>query len=754
MARLRTLITASLALVGVGSATTSAAPPPVRDARATLAAPLPALGPTDRLRVADAADGKALRTADGRRVLLRGANVNALVDYGGQRATVPVTDADARQAAALGFNVVRLAVSWSRVAPQAGAFDTAYLDQLRTTARRFVDAGVYVLLDMHQDRYAAGLGPSGDESDGAPLWAAKTDGASDAKDSGGHAYYGTMASRVAANNFFTDATVAGKGLQEHYADAVARVAAVGEDLGPGLAGVELYNEPVDPIATDPLATDIFTAARLHPLYTRLISRLRGPDGTGPGGGAYDGPIWFEGHATRTWTDDDRAAARFSSDPNLVYGPHIYTDVYNGRIGEGTRARLAASFDNAAREAAVYGAALAPTELPGASGGPWEEHRAETLRHLDRLGAGGMVWVWKQDPAASYGWGVLNADGTVRTDSAIARDYGRARLVGASATVRSAGWSAGVLTVTTTGPGTVELWDGAAFGAAAPAAGAANRLTLDGSAVPAALVSGWSATAPFGSEDAWAGGRRLRVTVPGGDHTIVLRPGTTSDPATVDPPATAPSADDPATVDAPTVDAPTVSPPIADPGVTPAPSGDPASGTTTPAVTTSPALGAPSAPSPLGPASTAAGRRPAGRAPAASPAAPAVTSGRVSPARFRPAGARGAAARRGGARLTVVLSSPGRVRVALERRSSGRTSGRRCAAPAGASNGAAPCSRFTAVDVRTVRAPAGRTVVRITGRQSGRPLPAGTYRVVLTPTGPDGRRGTGTTTTLVVLPPAR
>ncbi len=38
----------------------------------------------------------------------------------------------------------------------------------------------------------------------------------------------------------------------------ARLAAVGEELGPALAGVELFNEPIDPVATDPRAADTFS----------------------------------------------------------------------------------------------------------------------------------------------------------------------------------------------------------------------------------------------------------------------------------------------------------------------------------------------------------------------------------------------------------------------------------------------------------------------------------------------------------------
>ncbi|WP_026911253.1 glycoside hydrolase family 5 protein [Patulibacter minatonensis] len=477
----------------------------------------------DALRVADGPDGaKVLRTRDGRDVRLRGANVNALVDYAGVKRTVPVTAEDADQFRALGFSVVRLAVSWSRIAPAPGRFDGAYLRTIERTARRFADRGIYVLLDLHQDRFGAGLAAGADETDGAPAWAAVTGGASTAADTGdGHPYYRSAAARAAATAFFRDRRVAGAPLQEHYADALARLARVGWRLGPALAGIELYNEPIDPEHTDASGPDRFSRSRLQPFYRRLVARLRGPDGTGPGAGPYDGPIWFEPQATRTQTDRDAAAARFSGDDGLVYGPHVYTDVFGGTHDAGTPARIAASFRAAADEARTYGAALAPTELPGASGGRFETDRRATLDQLDALGVGGMVWVWKQDPSASYGWGVLNADGTQRDDSAIAADYGRARVVAAGPRVLRERWRDGTLTVTTTGAGVLDLWDGAAFAATAPVRGASPRLTVDGAAPDARTVRTSRATARLGSADAWAGGRRIRLTLPAGRHEVVL-----------------------------------------------------------------------------------------------------------------------------------------------------------------------------------------------------------------------------------------
>ncbi len=519
MGALLGLLAAILGLLGLGGGG-GATPPPPPDPGPSPETPLAA---ADRLQVARV-DGRAvLRTADGRRAFLRGANVNALVDYGGSHGTVPVTDRDAEQARALGFTVVRLAVSWSRIVPEPGRVDEAYLAEVRQAGRRFAQRGVRVLLDLHQDRYGAGLGPTSDERDGAPRWAQLTGGASTARGSTDHDYYGTAAARAAARAFFDDAEVpgTGRGLQEHYGDALVALAGVGEDLGPALAGIELYNEPVDPVRASLQPADVaaFYRDRLWPFYRRAIERLRA-DG-------YDGPIWFEGSATRTHTDDDPSAERFSDDDGLVYAPHVYTDVFNGRNSGQTPARIAASFARAQDEADRYGAPLAPTELAGASGttgGNWERDREATLDQLDALGAGGMVWVWKQHPSRDYGWGVLAANGALRSGTEIAQDYGRARVRSSSAPIAAARWRAGTLTVRTTGPGVVELWDGAATGSSARTVGASPQLTLDGATPPADAVQAVTATSPLQSAAAWIGGRILRVTVGEGEHELVLRRG--------------------------------------------------------------------------------------------------------------------------------------------------------------------------------------------------------------------------------------
>ena len=73
----------------------------------------------------DIADGGAIVDSAGREVILRGVNVNAYAEYW-QGTEYPTTFAfseqDAQAIAAIGWNVVRLLLSWSRAAsvgPQA-----------------------------------------------------------------------------------------------------------------------------------------------------------------------------------------------------------------------------------------------------------------------------------------------------------------------------------------------------------------------------------------------------------------------------------------------------------------------------------------------------------------------------------------------------------------------------------------------------------------------------------------------------------
>ena len=94
---------------------------------------------------------------DGDQVLLRGVNVNQLVDFyrpdPAVEATRPLTDADFAGMAAHGFNVVRLGISWSALEPVRGSFDGSYVARIVEAVDAAERHGLFVVLDMHQDSW-------------------------------------------------------------------------------------------------------------------------------------------------------------------------------------------------------------------------------------------------------------------------------------------------------------------------------------------------------------------------------------------------------------------------------------------------------------------------------------------------------------------------------------------------------------------------------------------------------------------------
>lgn len=115
---------------------------------------------------------------NGREVVLRGYNVSGetkLEENGG----LPFASvADAKKSATAlralgGGNSVRFLLSWAHAEPAQGQVDTAYLAAATDQMRAFLDAGIRVYPDFHQDLYSRYLFNSGSwyTGDGAPKWA-------------------------------------------------------------------------------------------------------------------------------------------------------------------------------------------------------------------------------------------------------------------------------------------------------------------------------------------------------------------------------------------------------------------------------------------------------------------------------------------------------------------------------------------------------------------------------------------------------
>lgn len=115
---------------------------------------------------------------NGREVVLRGYNVSGetkLEENGG----LPFASvADAKKSATAlralgGGNSVRFLLSWAHAEPAQGQVDTEYLAAATDQMRAFLDAGIRVYPDFHQDLYSRYLFNSGSwyTGDGAPKWA-------------------------------------------------------------------------------------------------------------------------------------------------------------------------------------------------------------------------------------------------------------------------------------------------------------------------------------------------------------------------------------------------------------------------------------------------------------------------------------------------------------------------------------------------------------------------------------------------------
>jgi|GEM_PF-1082497 len=106
-----------------------------------------------------------LLDAQGRVILLRGVNFPSgeVAEWTGDK-----EGADAlaiTHIARSGFNAIRLVINWDRIEPEPDAYDTAYLDLVQHHVELAAEAGLYIIIDLHQDMYGMGFGLHG-----APYW--------------------------------------------------------------------------------------------------------------------------------------------------------------------------------------------------------------------------------------------------------------------------------------------------------------------------------------------------------------------------------------------------------------------------------------------------------------------------------------------------------------------------------------------------------------------------------------------------------
>ena len=137
-----------------------------------------------------------------------------------------------------GMNVVRLGVIWAAIEPVPGAYDKKYLDFMEQQLDLAAQAGIAVILDMHQDLYAQRY------ADGAPDWAVLTDIPFTPTALWSDAYLTSQAVQQCWDAFWSDqpAPQTGIGLQQHFA-ATWRMLAQRFGGHPALLGYDILNEP-------------------------------------------------------------------------------------------------------------------------------------------------------------------------------------------------------------------------------------------------------------------------------------------------------------------------------------------------------------------------------------------------------------------------------------------------------------------------------------------------------------------------------
>ena len=105
---------------------------------------------------------RQLMDEHGRSLLLHGVNVVYKVDpyipsEGEFDSNDSLNDEDIANLKKWGMNFVRLGVMWEGVERQTGVYDTAYLAKVDALITKMGEAGIYTLVDAHQDVFARSI---------------------------------------------------------------------------------------------------------------------------------------------------------------------------------------------------------------------------------------------------------------------------------------------------------------------------------------------------------------------------------------------------------------------------------------------------------------------------------------------------------------------------------------------------------------------------------------------------------------------
>lgn len=352
---------------------------------------------------------KFVTDAEGRSLILHGANISNAAKRPPDHLPLQTEAQYARMGYEdWGMNFARFILQWSQLEPEPGVYDEAYLDAVSQRVKWLADAGVYVVLDMHQDIYGPAVG-----GNGAPPWATRTDGIPELPIPGPWIlqYLQPRVNR-AFDHFWFDPDI-----RQHYVAAWAHVAARFAGT-PNILGYDLMNEP-----WAGTQQQWFEQGHLAQMYRDVIGGIREVDS--------DNWIWLEPRsfgANQGFPSDlPKIDDPREGDDRIVYFPHLYTPEidlvgkYDGNtfffdLWATSRTRELARLD----QPMLIGEFGLGWSMPGA-----QEWLREALKVADETGSGWAYWSYENDSGPND-WGLLTTTGeeTPQVDE-LTRTYARA-----------------------------------------------------------------------------------------------------------------------------------------------------------------------------------------------------------------------------------------------------------------------------------------------------------------------------------------
>ena len=346
----------------------------------------------------------------GRVLILHGANVTGSAKGDPLRMPWITKDDAMRLSRDWGFNFARYLILWDGLEAQQGVYDQAYLDRIKERLDWLWAAGIYVMLDMHQDVWSVHTC-----GDGAPQWAVRSDGLEiQCPQQWFLGYFQPGVARCFDN--FWNYQDPNADLQDHYATAWTTIAARFRDH-PAVIGYDIINEPHPGSMVDALEllgvehpdtpSPEFDRKKLGPFYQRMIDRIRQVDA-----GKW---IFYEprygapGDGLPSYMNqlvDPRPGGR-----RLAYSPHLYSlQVESSQAYDPATDQTIPKWEQRRRQemgkldsALVIGEWGTVQTYTNALG-----HFRDVANMADRMMAGWAYWTY--DPG---GFGFINGDGSER-----------------------------------------------------------------------------------------------------------------------------------------------------------------------------------------------------------------------------------------------------------------------------------------------------------------------------------------------------